>query len=38
MKLLVRRGAEKSFINERNETAADLARANEKTWLLPLLK
>lgn len=38
VKLLVRRGAEKSFINERNETAADLARANEKTWLLPLLK
>lgn len=38
VKLLVRRGAEKSYINERNVTAADLARHADKRWLLPLLE
>jgi hypothetical protein len=38
VKLLVRRGAEKDFINERDLTAADIARNTEKFWLLPLLK
>jgi ankyrin repeat protein len=38
VKLLVKRGAEKSYINERNVTAADLARHADKRWLLPLLE
>lgn len=38
VKLLLRRGAEKSYINERNVTAADLARQADKPWLLPLLQ
>jgi len=38
VKLLVRRGAEKSYINERNLTAAELARHADKRWLLPLLE
>ena len=38
VKLLVRRGAEKSYINERNLTAADMARNLDKRWLDPLLK
>lgn len=38
VKLLLRRGAEKSYINERNVTAADLARLADKRWLLPLLQ
>lgn len=38
VKLLVRRGAEKSYINERNVTAAELARYADKRWLLPLLE
>lgn len=38
VKLLVRRGAEKSYINERNLTAAELARYADKRWLLPLLE
>ncbi len=38
VKLLVRRGAEKSYINERDVTAAELARLADKRWLLPLLE
>jgi len=38
VKLLVARGAEKSYINERNLTAADMARNLDKRWLEPLLK
>lgn len=38
VKLLVRRGAETSYINERNLTAADMARNLDKRWLEPLLK
>jgi ankyrin repeat protein len=38
VRLLVRRGAEKSYINERNVTAAELARYADKRWLLPLLE
>ncbi len=38
VKLLVQRGAEKGYINERNVTAADLARHADKRWLLPLLE
>jgi hypothetical protein len=38
VKLLVRRGAEKSYINERNLTAVEMARNLDKPWLVPLLK
>ena len=38
VKLLLRRGAEKSYINERNVTAAELARNADKRWLLRLLE
>jgi ankyrin repeat protein len=38
VRLLVKRGAEKSYINERNVTAAELARYADKRWLLPLLE
>jgi ankyrin repeat protein len=38
VRLLVKRGAEKSYINERNVTAAELARHADKRWLLPLLE
>ena len=38
VKLLVGRGAEKSYINERNMTALDMARNADKRWLLPLLQ
>jgi ankyrin repeat protein len=38
VRLLVKRGAEKSYINERNVTAAELARNADKRWLLPLLE
>lgn len=38
VKLLVKRGAERRYINERNLTAADMARNLDKTWLEPLLK
>ncbi len=38
VKLLVQRGADKKLINERNLSAADMARTGERTWLLPLLQ
>lgn len=38
VKLLVQRGADKKLINERNLSAADMARAGERAWLVPLLQ
>ncbi len=38
VKLLVQRGADKKRLNDRNLSAADLARNAEKFWLLPLLQ
>jgi len=38
VKLLVQRGADKRLINERNLSAADMARAGERAWLVPLLQ
>jgi len=38
VKLLVQRGADKKLINERNLSAADMARAGERAWLAPLLQ
>lgn len=35
--LLLRRGADKKLLNDRNLSAADLARNIDRTWLLPLL-
>jgi uncharacterized protein len=36
--LLLRRGADKKLLNDRNLSAADLARNIDRTWLLPLLE
>jgi uncharacterized protein len=38
VKLLVQRGADKKLINERNLSAADMARSGERAWLVPLLQ
>jgi ankyrin repeat protein len=38
VKLLVQRGADKKLLNDRNLSAADLARNIDRTWLLPLLE
>jgi ankyrin repeat protein len=38
VKLLVQRGADKKLINERNLSAADMAKTGERTWLVPLLQ
>jgi ankyrin repeat protein len=38
VKLLVQRGADKKLINERNLSAADMARGGERAWLVPLLQ
>jgi ankyrin repeat protein len=38
VKLLMQRGADKKLINERNLSAADMARAGERAWLVPLLQ
>ncbi len=36
--LLVKRGADKRALNDRNQSAADLARAFDKPWLLKVLE
>jgi len=38
VKLLVQRGADKKLINERNLSAADMAKTGERAWLVPLLQ
>jgi uncharacterized protein len=38
VKLLVQRGADKKLLNDRNLSAADLARNIDRTWLLPWLE
>jgi ankyrin repeat protein len=38
VKLLVHRGADKKLLNDRNLSAADLARNLDRTWLLRLLE
>jgi ankyrin repeat protein len=38
VKLLLKRGADKKLLNDRNQSAADLARVAERPWLLPLLQ
>jgi len=38
VKLLVQRGADKKLLNDRNLSAADLARNLDRTWLLRLLE
>ena len=35
---LVKRGANRTLLNDRNQTAADLATVAERPWLLPVLK
>jgi ankyrin repeat protein len=36
--LLVQRGADKTLLNDRDQTAADAARQVDRPWLLPLLE
>ena len=38
VKLLLRRGANKALLNDRNQSAADMAESGDRSWLLPLLK
>lgn len=38
VKLLVKRGANKTLVNDLKQTAEDLARVADRPWLLPLLK
>ena len=38
VKLLVARGADKRVLNDRNQSAADLARVVDKPWLLKVLE
>ncbi len=38
VKLLVQRGADKKLTNERNLSAADMAKTGERAWLAPLLQ
>ncbi|MGL6109270.1 MAG: ankyrin repeat domain-containing protein [Rubrivivax sp.] len=38
VRLLVQRGANKRLLNDRNLSAADLAKVAERPWLLPLLE
>jgi ankyrin repeat protein len=38
VRLLVQRGANKRLLNDRNLSAADLARSSERLWLVPLLQ
>jgi ankyrin repeat protein len=38
VKLLLQRGADKKPINDRNLSAADMAKAGERPWLVPLLQ
>ena len=38
VKLLLKRGADKTLINDRNLRAADMARTSDRPWLLPLLE
>ena len=38
VKLLLQRGANKALINDRNLSAADMAKTSERSWLVPLLQ
>jgi ankyrin repeat protein len=38
VKLLLRRGADKKLVNDRNLSAADMAKTGERAWLVPLLQ
>ena len=38
VKLLLQRGANKTLINDRNLSAADMAKTSERPWLVPLLQ
>lgn len=38
VRLLVQRGANKRLLNDRNQSAADLAQYSGRSWLLPLLQ
>jgi hypothetical protein len=38
VKLLLRRGANTALLNDRNQSAADMAQTAERPWLLPLLR
>jgi uncharacterized protein len=38
VKLLLQRGANKTLINDRNLSAADMAKTSERSWLVPLLQ
>jgi ankyrin repeat protein len=38
VKLLVQRGADRQLINDKNLSAADMARQSGREWLLPLLQ
>jgi ankyrin repeat protein len=38
VKLLLQRGADKKLINDRNLSAADMAKTGERNWLVPLLQ
>jgi ankyrin repeat protein len=38
VKLLLQRGADKKLINDRNLSAADMAKTGERAWLVPLLQ
>jgi ankyrin repeat protein len=38
VKLLLSRGADKSLLNDRNLSAADMAQSGDRPWLVPLLR
>jgi ankyrin repeat protein len=38
VKLLLRRGADKKLVNDRNLSAADMAKTGDRAWLVPLLQ
>jgi ankyrin repeat protein len=38
VRLLIQRDADSALLNERNQSAADLAQAAGRPWLLPLLE